>query len=249
MNIYRTKFCLCNQNRGSLSLSPILCSSAGIWSAKYYLYMSNEKLQFELHVLPTHCHWYCSTKSQSSVRFSVQQPWNHVKTTLRMHYNMLSDNGSENTTHWNIFWTLTHVTIVITITGLLLLSPMPKPSLLASPPPLPLLLIPLPIWNFPIRKCACILYLCKCVSQHLALYCSLAFYIPLSPRLIYSSIQLYLQPNQTVNCRKQGNFTINHCRTQSLLFEIHWNNKLLKWLQQWSVSWESASHQCCISPQ
>lgn len=28
---------------------------------------------------------------------------------------MLSDNGSENTTHWNIFWTLTHVTIVITI--------------------------------------------------------------------------------------------------------------------------------------
>lgn len=47
------------------------------------------------------------------------------------------------------------------------------------------------------------------------------FHISLSPWLIYSSIQLYLQPNQTVNCSKQENFTINHCRTQSLLFEIH----------------------------
>lgn len=32
-----------------------------------------------------------------------------------MHYTMLNDNGSKNTTHWNIFWTLTHVTIVITV--------------------------------------------------------------------------------------------------------------------------------------
>lgn len=142
-----------------------------------------------------------------------------------MHYNMLSDNGSENTTQWNIFWTLTHVTIVITIIWLLLLSPLPKPSP-TSPPPLLLLLRMLPTADsklFNPEMCMCFVFvgMCMCVSQHLTLHCSHPSHISLSLWLIYSSIQLYLQPNQTVNCRKQENFTINHCRTQSLLFEIH----------------------------
>lgn len=62
------------------------------------------------------------------------------------------------------------------------------------------------------EMCECILYLCVSLYKqtHLARYGSHPF-TSLSLRLIYSSIPLYLQPNQTVKCRKQENFTINHC--------------------------------------
>lgn len=136
-----------------------------------------------------------------------------------MHYNMLSDNGSENTT------------LIGTYFGRWLM--------------LPLLLLlqgsrrcQSHRYQYHNHHYSCCCYHCRfqtfqsgnvhvfCVCMSPTnilppLRCSHPFDIPLSPRLMYSSIQLYLQPNQTVNCRKQDNFTINHCRTQSLLFEIH----------------------------
>lgn len=114
MNIYRTKFCWCNQNRVSFPLSCLALYFG--WHMECEILFVHEQRKVTIW---TACFAYTFPLvlfDKITKQRSVQQPWNHVKTTLRMHYNMLSDNGSENTTHWNIFWTLTHVTIVITIT-------------------------------------------------------------------------------------------------------------------------------------
>lgn len=59
-----------------------------------------------------------------------------------------------------------------------------------------------------------------CVFIHL----SLSSYLGVRS-FIFSCIRLYLKLNQTVKCWKQENFTINHHRTETLLFNIHQNNK------------------------
>lgn len=65
------------------------------------VYETHRKVTFELHVSPI----ILLNIAATAISFAFGNNWNHVRTTLRMHYNMLSDNRSEKT-HWNIFWTV-----------------------------------------------------------------------------------------------------------------------------------------------